>query len=502
MRNDQSTFIKELGYLIDEFDELQDMRWSDLEYLAEYRELKMKKNDGLPIDQNRLDELEPRFKNKIVTAARWNKFQNALLGMQNFIKNEVEGFVLDKQQEINTTVIDSQNAINTIKDNALISIENKKENIIDYMDQTTAGALRNDIGVMGDSVVEGRSLVDKTNSLKSEIDGLAGVGRTIETVKSAYDLAKQAFQSASDGKQKIATAITGKGVPTSSSDTFTKMASNIDAIETDKTGDATAVAMDILLGKVAYAKGQRIVGTMPNYGDKIYTPSDAVQTGGAGFYNSIKVNPRPALSGTADPANVLAGKYFYKNSYSRQLGTMPNRGAPAQTLTTQGGQYNLPSGYYTGGYVKAQFANLVAGNIKKGVNIGGVVGTLLDGTNMYNYKYGTGKFVDPSSSNIAFVQISTDRIPKLLVCIWGNEMQSLLWSDLYIGDPKWISVPFNPGIVYYISHDSNNFYGRSRAINTGYYEYINNTGIRLQAIGSTSDNNPSVGDSYKYFIFY
>ncbi len=41
---------------------------------------------------------------------------------------------------------------------------------------------------------------------------------------------------------------------------------------------------------------------------------------------------------------------------------MPNRGAPAQTLTTQGGQYNLPSGYYTGGYVKAQFANLVAGN--------------------------------------------------------------------------------------------------------------------------------------------
>ncbi|MSU01924.1 hypothetical protein [Tissierella pigra] len=100
MRNDQSTFIQELGYLIDEFDELQDLRWSDLQYLAEYRELKMKKNDGLPIDQVKLDQLEPLFKNKIVTASRWNKFQNALVGMQKFIKDEVEGFVLDKQQEM------------------------------------------------------------------------------------------------------------------------------------------------------------------------------------------------------------------------------------------------------------------------------------------------------------------------------------------------------------------------------------------------------------------
>lgn len=56
---------------------------------------------------------------------------------------------------------------------------------------------------------------------------------------------------------------------------------------------------------------------------------------------------------------------------------MPNRGSLAQTLTTQGGQYNLPSGYYSGGYVKAQFPNLIASNIKEGINIGGVVGTLM-----------------------------------------------------------------------------------------------------------------------------
>ena len=51
-----------------------------------------------------------------------------------------------------------------------MSIENKKDNIIEYMDETTAGAIRNDIGVMGDSTIEGRSLVDKTNLLKTQVD--------------------------------------------------------------------------------------------------------------------------------------------------------------------------------------------------------------------------------------------------------------------------------------------------------------------------------------------
>lgn len=93
MANDKSTFTQELGYIIDQFDELQDLRWSDLQYLDEYRELKMKKNDGLPVDQNRLNILEETFKNKIITSARWNKFQNALLGMQTFIKTEVNNYI-------------------------------------------------------------------------------------------------------------------------------------------------------------------------------------------------------------------------------------------------------------------------------------------------------------------------------------------------------------------------------------------------------------------------
>nr|WP_313884813.1 phage tail protein [Clostridium argentinense] len=85
---------------------------------------------------------------------------------------------------------------------------------------------------------------------------------------------------------------------------------------------------------------------------------------------------KASAEGNADVANVLAGKTFSNDNDTGIIGTMPNRGSLAQTLTTQGGQYNLPSGYYSGGYVKAQFSNLIASNIKEGINIGGVIGTL------------------------------------------------------------------------------------------------------------------------------
>lgn len=82
--------------------------------------------------------------------------------------------------------------------------------------------------------------------------------------------------------------------------------------------------------------------------------------------------------GTAQPGDVLSGKTF-TNDDGEQSGTMVNRGAVNQTITTQGGQFTIPAGYHNGqGKVTANFANLTAGNIKKGVNVGGVVGTVVE----------------------------------------------------------------------------------------------------------------------------
>lgn len=57
---------------------------------------------------------------------------------------------------------------------------------------------------------------------------------TANAVKTAYDRADAAFQSASDGKTLLANAITGKGVAASSTDTFGVLAAAINSISTGK----------------------------------------------------------------------------------------------------------------------------------------------------------------------------------------------------------------------------------------------------------------------------
>lgn len=78
--------------------------------------------------------------------------------------------------------------------------------------------------------------------------------------------------------------------------------------------------------------------------------------------------------GTAQVGDVLSGKTIGTES-GLITGTMPNRGAISNTITTQNGQIAVPQGYHNGsGTVKAQFSNLTSPNIRDGVNIGGIVG--------------------------------------------------------------------------------------------------------------------------------
>ena len=91
------------------------------------------------------------------------------------------------------------------------------------------------------------------------------------------------------------------------------------------------------------------------------------------------VNGALALSGDALPANVLAGKTFYNtNAKSKLTGTIPAKGSQTYTPGTTN-QVIAANQYLTGPQTIAGSANLLAANIKEGVNIFGVVGTLAIG---------------------------------------------------------------------------------------------------------------------------
>lgn len=139
----------------------------------------------------------------------------------------------------------------------------------------------------------------------------------------------------------------------------------------DLTGD-TAVASDVASGKYFHlASGQRVAGT--------------------NTYNA------DTTDATAAASEVLATKTFYGASGEKQTGTMANNGGNNVTVTTKAGT-TIPSGYYDGSGTAAIDAasatNLVANNIRQGVTILGVEGTMSGSENVH----AQAKTATPSSS--------------------------------------------------------------------------------------------------------
>lgn len=76
--------------------------------------------------------------------------------------------------------------------------------------------------------------------------------------------------------------------------------------------------------------------------------------------------------------DLLSGKTAYGAS-GVVSGSMANNGSTSGTINTKAGTVNIPSGYTTGGTVKisdAEQAKVIASNIKSGVTLLGVAGSL------------------------------------------------------------------------------------------------------------------------------
>lgn len=107
-------------------------------------------------------------------------------------------------------------------------------------------------------------------------------------------------------------------------------------------------------------------------GKKFHLPSGAEATGTCTY-------DADTGDATAVAAEILSGKTAYRSG-SKLTGTMPNNGGVSGSIATRAGQYTVPQGYHDGsgrvGIDAAEQAKIVASNIRQGVTILGVEGAM------------------------------------------------------------------------------------------------------------------------------
>ena len=86
---------------------------------------------------------------------------------------------------------------------------------------------------------------------------------------------------------------------------------------------------------------------------------------------------------TASADEVLSGETFYGPSGAKITGSMPNRGGENGSISEKNGQYTIHQGYHDGsgkvGISSVEKAKLVPENIREGITVLGVQGTMSGG---------------------------------------------------------------------------------------------------------------------------
>jgi hypothetical protein len=191
------------------------------------------------------------------------------------------------------------------------------------------------------------SLADMSSQVSGKGASLIGLNDidSLFTSTNVEGALKEVFTNANNGKIAVANSVNAKGISAIGTDTFAVLATKIDTPSLVNTADANATAGGMLIGKSAYINGDKIIGTIPN-------------------------------------------------GFNQELPWTVNTNAP---------NFIVPDGNYIGRTCWIKDVNLVASNIKSGINIFGLAGSF-NPSNIKSIQRGT--LLVNDSSTTFYIPIS------------------------------------------------------------------------------------------------